>query len=95
MKVLEPQTVKQYQIEERGLIARRLRYTGKQFLKLLKILTKDEISTPEKTIELKTGLSEFHHNKDFLACKTMGEVIQLNLKVQLRKGHSIPLAVNF
>ena len=95
MKVLEPQTVQQYQIEERALISRRLRYTGKQFVKLLKILTKDEISTPEKTLELKTGLSEFQRNKDFLKCKTMGEVIQLNLRVQLKKGHSIPLAVDF
>ena len=95
MKVLEPQTIQQYQIEERALIARRLRFTGKQFLRLLKILTKDEISTPEKTDQLKRGLAEFQKDKSFLKCSTMGEVIRQNLRTQLTKGHKIDLPFKF
>lgn len=95
MSVLEPKTIQQYQIEERALISRRLRFTGKQFKRLLSILTKDEISTPEKTEQLKRELAAFHKNTDFLKCSTMGEVIRQNLRVQLTKGHEITLPIEF
>lgn len=79
MDLLNPKTVKQYQNEERSLIGKRFRYSYEQIMRLLKCMTADTISTEENTEKLKKSLADFHKNKKFLECKTMGEVVLENI----------------
>jgi hypothetical protein len=59
------------------------RYKIKQ---LMDIMRSDPIMPEEKVVQLKTELSIYHHNDDFLKCKTAGDIVRLNLKQVLRKN---------
>ncbi|WP_421947576.1 hypothetical protein [Phaeodactylibacter xiamenensis] len=85
MQHMTPETVKQYQLEERSLIAGRVKTSQKQFKALMDVMMKDEISTPEKTRELADGLAHHHKNKRFEDCRTMGEVVLNNIQLLLEK----------
>lgn len=85
MQHMGPETVKQYQLEERSLIAGRVKTSQKQFKALMDVMIKDEISTPEKTRELADGLSHHHKHKRFENCHTMGEVVLTNIQLLLEK----------
>jgi hypothetical protein len=85
MQHMTPETVKQYQLEERSLIAGRVKTSQKQFKTLMDVMMKDEISTPEKTRELADGLAHHHKNKRFEDCRTMGEVVLNNIQLLLEK----------
>jgi hypothetical protein len=43
----------------------------------------DQISSQEKTEQLKKELAEMHNDLRFLKCKTMGEITFMNLSVTL------------
>ena len=73
-------TIDQYQTEERTMTAYRVADAGFRIMELFNVMRKDIISTPEKVFQLKTELSEFYNNPRFLKCKTMGEIVKLNLK---------------
>ncbi len=85
MQHMTAETVKQYQLEERSLIAGRVKTSQKQFKALMDVMMKDEISTPEKTRELADGLAHHHKNKRFEDCRTMGEVVLTNIQLLLEK----------
>lgn len=85
LKYVNAETAKQYQQEERTLMARRLKSARYRVKDLIDAMRKDTLSTPEKIKQLKTELAEYHQNKDFLKCRTMGDVVRMNLKVFLTK----------
>ncbi len=82
---IKKEVVQQYQKEERTLIARRLRNQRYRLKDLLDIMTNDNISTPEKTDQLKHELSEHFDDPSFLKCRNMGEILKKHLKVTLLK----------
>jgi hypothetical protein len=84
-KHLTHDSVVQYQMEERSLIAKRAKVTRDRLTKLLRCMTNDEISTPDKVAQLANELAVHHHNNDFLNCKTMGEIVMLNIKLVVQK----------
>jgi hypothetical protein len=86
LDLLKPETVKQYQNEERTLIFRRLRSARYRLKDLIDNMRQDTISTPEKIEQLKMELSEHHNSENFLKCKTMGDLVRLNLKTVLMKA---------
>ncbi len=92
MRCLNRETVAQYQLEERSLIAMRARATKTRLDALWQCMTEDEISTPEKTAMLAEELAQHHENDAFLKCRTMGEVVMTNLNLVLQKDfrQSIP-----
>ncbi|MEZ4957624.1 MAG: hypothetical protein R2825_28960 [Saprospiraceae bacterium] len=79
------QTVRQYQLEERSLIAARAKSAQEQLRQLFDIMVKDEISFPDKVKQLRKELAEHHKSKVFLSCKTMGEIVLTNLQLLLKK----------
>ena len=84
MQLMTPETMRQYQIEERTLIAKRIK-AGKRMLKdLLDCMSHDTISTVEKKNQLKEELSAHYKNPAYLKCKNMGEIVKLSLKEMLR-----------
>jgi hypothetical protein len=82
---MEPETVKQYQLEERSLIAARARVEWARLSELLTIMRGDEISDREKIGHLREELAAHHENDMFLQCQTMGEIIDANIKLLMQK----------
>jgi hypothetical protein len=84
IELMTPETVKQYQQEERTLMAKRLISARHRMKDLIDCLLKDEISTPEKTAQLRDELGRHFKSKEFEKCESMGELLRTHLKVALR-----------
>lgn len=84
MEVLTDETVKQYQKEERSMIASRVKASKYRIKELGDAVMKDEISTPENTDLLKKELAEYYNDKQFLRCKNMGAVVRTSLRMLLK-----------
>ncbi|WP_026997954.1 hypothetical protein [Flectobacillus major] len=80
MKYMTPESVMQYQIEERSLIAGRLRVEQQRLYELMSVMARDEIALPENTEQLKKELARWYKSDKFLKCKTMGEVVWASLE---------------
>jgi uncharacterized protein with HEPN domain len=85
MKHMRNETVKQYQMEERSLIAGRVKASINQFKELMKVMMKDQISQPEKISQLKEELGYHHKTRAFESCATMGEIVWTNIQLLLQK----------
>ncbi len=95
LELMTPETFKQYQHEERTLMARRLKSARVRIKDLMDCMRQDEISTPEKVEQLKQELANHHQNEEFLGCQNMGEVVRLNLRVILRDVKHSQNGVNY
>ncbi len=79
-ELINSETVKQYQQEERTLVAKRL-YSSRYKLKdLIDCMKKDNISSDEKIENLKRELNLFYQTNIFDKCKNMGDVLRTKLK---------------
>lgn len=93
IKHMAPETVKQYQLEERSLIANRVMASKDQVEDLFRVMVKDDISRPEKVNQLKQELRQHHQSNDFDACQTMGDIVSTNLKLLLQKDFKQSIAL--
>ncbi|WP_121355854.1 hypothetical protein [Flavisolibacter nicotianae] len=84
LKYLNAESIEQYRAEERTLIAYRIAASRYRIMDLLKIMSKDQISTDEKRVQLKNELGEHFQTTAFNRCKTMGELVKTVLRVALR-----------
>lgn len=84
-KHLTQDSVKQYQLEERSLIARRAKISSERLNKLLACMVKDDISSIAKVEQLRFELYEHHRNTAYLQCKNMGEIVFHNINLVLQK----------
>jgi hypothetical protein len=82
---MEPETVQQYQLEERSLIAARAKVEWSRLSELLSIMRTDVLSDQDKVFNLRTELAAHHENEVFLHCRTMGEIIDANIKLLMQK----------
>lgn len=85
IKHMTPETVKQYQLEERSLIATRLKGSRQRLNNLLKVMVNDSISQIDKITQLREELALHHNNDRFHKCKNMGEIVMTNLELLLEK----------
>ncbi len=85
IKHMTAETVRQYQLEERSLIAARVKSNQDRVNSLLKVMVEDELSTPEKVKKLKQELAYHHKNDIFQQCRTMGEIVLTNITLLLKK----------
>ncbi|MCV9389248.1 hypothetical protein [Reichenbachiella ulvae] len=85
LKHMTPETVRQYQKEERALIANRLKVERYRVADLLRVMVTDEISTEENIKTLKNDLSEFYDEKKFLSCNNMGDIVKVSLWMLIKK----------
>ncbi|MDX1938409.1 MAG: hypothetical protein SFU21_14910 [Flavihumibacter sp.] len=83
---LNKDSIEQYQTEERTLMAFRLASSRYRVKELLDIMTRDEISMPQKIEQIKAELNSFYNNHAFKNCHSMGQVVKTNLKQSLRKN---------
>lgn len=82
---MTPETVKQYQKEERALIATRYKASKDKVNELLDAMSSDKISTPENVTSLAKDLALHYKNDRFLQCKRMGDLVRTSLEVVLDK----------
>ena len=77
--------MRQYQLEERSMIAARAKTLKDRFEDLMEVMTEDTISSPEKVRQLAKELGNHHRSTAFDACKKMGEIVQKNIELVLDK----------
>lgn len=85
IKHITPESMAQYQREERALIANRLKSSQKEIEDLLETMESDTISTLENTESLKQELAKHYKNPRFLECKNMGNILRLSLDQVVKK----------
>ena len=89
LKIMTPETVRQYQREEQSLIAHRIKASRYALKDLLDAMINDKISLPKNVTHLRAEMAKFYKNDKFLRCKNMGEILKLSLKVVV-KGLKTP-----
>lgn len=82
---MKPKAVKQYQYEERTLIAVRVKAAMSQFKSLMGVMVRDELSAGSKISQLREELAHHHRSNTFLQCQTMGEIVWNNIQLLLQK----------
>ena len=83
MEFMKVETTRQYQFEERTLIARRLNINNEKVSDLIQCMKKHDLSTPEKIQQLKKELNKFHKTESFSKCNNMGDILETNLRIIL------------
>ncbi len=84
MKCITPESMRQYQREERALISTRLKSSHKEIEDILGCMEQDRLSPSENVDSLKSELSKHYKNAAFLACRNMGEILRLSLNQIVR-----------
>ncbi len=90
-KKLQKKSVDQYKVEERSIVAKRIKSSGNRIKKLIKICKDDEISTPENIEMLKEQIYALILDMDFRKSKTMGEVLELGLDFVKRNYEDVSM----
>jgi hypothetical protein len=86
VKLMTPETIRQYQSEEHTLIAKRIKAARYMVKDLLDAMMADPLSEKAKIESLAEELSGHYQSKLFLRCKTMGALVKTSLKVILQKN---------
>jgi hypothetical protein len=79
IKHITPESMAQYQKEERALIATRLKTSTIEIEDLLKTMENDTISTKENIDSLKKDLAKHYKNEKYLKCTNMGQILRESL----------------
>ena len=85
IKYINEATMRQYQEEERGLIAHRVRMARFRLHDLMKVMRIDHISPPEKVRNLAIELGDYHQTPTFEHCKTMGQILTEHMRIILTR----------
>lgn len=85
LKHMTPETMRQYQREERSNIANRLKVEKKRVDDLLSSMKQEKLSNPTNIQKLGKELADFYEEHDFLSCSSMGELVALSLEMLKRK----------
>jgi len=85
MKIITPESMQQYQKEERALIAHRLRSSHKGIEDILRCMEHDRISPPANVNSLKLELAKHYGNDKFLEASNMGQILRISLSQLIKK----------
>jgi len=73
---LNHNSINQYKIEERSIVARRIMSSGKRLNELVNIMQKQTLTKPENLKKLKLELYKFTNDEKFKKSKSMGDIIR-------------------
>ncbi|WP_117884468.1 hypothetical protein [Aureibaculum luteum] len=76
LDLLRQESIDQYKLEERSLLAKRAASEDTRLSQVLDCMCKDVISTPEKVTELKEGLLELTGDVEFKKANNMGDILK-------------------
>jgi len=82
-RAIPRETIEQYRKEEKSLLKKRYLNDKYQIDSLIDVIKNDKISFPENVENLKQELSKHHNSSQFLTCKNMGEILEMNIKIML------------
>lgn len=85
MEHLTEKTVLQYQQEERSSIVHRVRSERYRIKDLRDASKLQALSTPENISRLREGYRVFYDNEAYLDCKSMTDIVELNVKNVIRQ----------
>lgn len=83
---ITPETSRQYQKEERSMIAGRIRYAHTQLDDLLEAMRNSVLSKDEYIRGLRNDLAVFYADSRFLSCKNMGEILRTSIQKLLEEN---------
>ena len=83
LKLMTPESVRQYQTEEHALIATRLRSSRHQMDALMKAMTKDPLAPASHITHLQRELGKHYQTSQFEKCISMGDLVKTSLQVSL------------
>ena len=72
----QKESINQYKLEERSMVAKRLISFDKRIKKLLDCMQSETVSTPENVVLLKTKIFEYTNDPKFIKSKNMGEILK-------------------
>ena len=84
MDVITPESMRQYQREERSLIATRVKSSHTELEDILQTMENDKIAPKSHVDQLKNELAKHYQTKDFLKCNSMGEILRKSLSLVSR-----------
>jgi hypothetical protein len=87
-KSLQTESIVQYKNEERSLLAKRARSSHNRLQKLIECMLADEISKPEKVLQLRREIKAFTKDINFKKADSMGEILKLVLDFVTRNYES-------
>jgi hypothetical protein len=82
-ELINRETSRQYQREERALMRRRLTFALHRLKHLCNCMCCDQISTVKKTHQLRKELAEMHNDQRYMLCRSMGDLTFLNITRKL------------
>jgi hypothetical protein len=85
MKFITPESMHQYQKEERALIANRLRSSNKGIEDIIRCMEHDRISPTSNVNSLKLELAKHYGNDKFLEASNMGQILRISLAQLIKK----------
>ena len=85
MEHLTDKTVLQYQQEERSSLVHRVRSERHRLAALRDVSNTEELSTPENLKQLREGYAAYYNSEQYLDCRTMTDIIELNVKNVIRQ----------
>lgn len=88
---LSTNSIIQYKIEERSILAKRILSAGKRLNKLIKIMNMDQVSKPEHIDNLTKELYKFTKDEAFKECSNMGGVMEASFSYVLRNYKNMNL----
>ena len=89
LSVLQNESIEQYVLEERSLLAKRATAESERLRELLNCMKSDTISTPEKVTQLKNDLHKLTSDVKFKKANNMGEIIECGLQFVIRNYEKI------
>jgi len=81
MEVMTPESMAQYQLEERSLIFNRMKSSKYILRDLLNAMRTTPLSLDKNIKKLRQELANHHKNDAFLKCSTMGDIVKTNLSM--------------
>lgn len=84
-------SVEQYKVEERSIVAKRIKSSGSRIRKIIDICKKDEISLPENVEQLRREIYEFTQDVSFKRTKGMGEILSTALDFVKRNYEDVSM----
>ena len=88
---LLPDSIDQYKVEERSIMAKRILSSGERINHLVEIAKKDTLSFPENVEHLKKDIFELVKDVKFKRCRSMGEILALALDFVRRNYEGVSM----
>jgi hypothetical protein len=88
---LKPESIEQYQKEERSIIAKRLLSSHKRVKALIRVMAKDELSSRDKISQLRKELFSYTKDVKFKRARSMGQIIKTALAYVKRNYEDVSM----